>query len=76
MAIFPAKLCVAIVVLFLVVVCANAVQTSKASDEEFGPVVRAELGYLRNEQEVVDDRVSRREINMIYYRRNSNRIKA
>jgi hypothetical protein len=76
MAIFPAKLCVAIVVLFLAVVCANAVQTSKASDEEFGPVVRAYLGYLRNEQEVVDDRVSRREINMIYYRRNSNRIKA
>src|SRR6267143_1989566 len=53
MAIFPAKLCVAIVVLFLAVVCANAVQTSKASDEEFGPVVRAYLGYLRNEQEAV-----------------------
>src|SRR6266404_363405 len=76
MAIFPAKLCAAIVLLFLAVVCANPKQTSKASDDEFGPVVRAYLGYLRNEQEVVDDRVSRREINMAYYRRNSNRIKA
>jgi hypothetical protein len=45
-------------------------------DEEFGPVVRAYLGYLRNEQEVVDDRVSRREISRAYYRRNSNRIRA
>ena len=45
-------------------------------DAEFGPVVRAYLGYLRNEQEVVDDRVSRREISQIYYRRNSNRIRA
>ncbi|MGH9872050.1 MAG: hypothetical protein ACRD9S_06240 [Pyrinomonadaceae bacterium] len=43
---------------------------------EFGPVVQAYLGYLRNEQEVVDDRASRREINVAYYRRNSNRIKA
>ena len=46
------------------------------ADDEFGPVVRAYLGYLRNEQEVVDDRVSRREISSAYYRRNSNRIKA
>jgi hypothetical protein len=46
------------------------------SDEEFGPVVRAYLGYLRNEQEVVDDRASRREVSSRYYRRNSNRIKA
>ncbi|HJX91030.1 MAG TPA: hypothetical protein VJ372_11070 [Pyrinomonadaceae bacterium] len=36
----------------------------------------AYLGYLRNEQEVVDDRASRREISSNYYRRNSNRIKA
>ncbi len=43
---------------------------------EFGPVVRAYLGYLRNEQEVVDDRASRHEINRSYYRRNSNRIRA
>ena len=34
------------------------------------------LGYLRNEQEVVDDRNSRREISSAYYRRNSNRIRA
>jgi hypothetical protein len=43
---------------------------------EFGPVMRAYLGYLNNEQEVVDDRVSRREITAAYYRRNSNRIRA
>src|SRR4051812_40268084 len=43
---------------------------------EFGPVVRAYLGYLRNEQEVVDDRASRHEVNRAYYRRNSNRIRA
>ena len=51
-------------------------QTRQYSEEEFGPVVRAYLGYLRNEQEVVDDRVSRREVSQTYYRRNSNRIKA
>lgn len=45
-------------------------------DEQFGPVVRAYLGYLRNEQEVVDDRASRHEVNQQYYRRNSNRISA
>src|SRR5881394_3390904 len=48
----------------------------KNEDQQFGPVVRAYLGYLRNEQEVVDDRVSRREISRTYYRRNSNRIRA
>jgi hypothetical protein len=48
----------------------------KDADDEFGPVVRAYLGYLRNEQEVVDDRVSRHEISQAYYRRNSNRIRA
>jgi len=46
------------------------------ADSEFGPVMRAYLGYLHNEQEVVDDRVSRREITTAYYRRNSNRIHA
>jgi len=46
------------------------------SDEEFGPVVRAYLGYLKDEQEVVDDRVSRREVSPTYYRHNSNRIRA
>ena len=50
-------------------------QTAR-SDEEFGPVVRAYLGYLRNEQEVVDDRASRHEITPVYYHRNLNRIRA
>jgi hypothetical protein len=49
---------------------------SRGDEEQFGPVVRAYLGYLRNEQEVVDDRVSRHEVNQAYYRRNSNRIRA
>ncbi|HVF86404.1 MAG TPA: hypothetical protein VM866_02390 [Pyrinomonadaceae bacterium] len=43
---------------------------------EFGPVVRSYLGYLSAQQEVVDDRVSRREVSPDYYRRNSNRIGA
>jgi hypothetical protein len=55
---------------------ASANQRLQRSDEDFGPVVRAYLGYLRNEQEVVDDRVSRREVSPGYYRHNSNRIKA
>ena len=33
-----------------------------SGEEEFGPIVRAYLAYLRDQQEVVDDRVSRREI--------------
>jgi hypothetical protein len=45
-------------------------------EQEFGPVVRAYLGYLRNEQEVVDARESRHEVTVPYYRRNSNRIRA
>src|SRR5256884_8420785 len=65
---------------FLLVATSAAVaQTSKSSttrDAEFGPVMRAYLGYLKNEQEVVDDRVSRREITAGYYHRNSNRIRA
>ena len=46
------------------------------SNEDFGPVMRAYLGYLSNEQEVVDDRASRREITGAYYRRNVSRIRA
>jgi len=42
----------------------------------FGPIVRSYLGYLKNEQEVVDDRASRHEITRAYYIRNSNRIRA
>jgi len=50
--------------------------TTGKDNSDFGPVMRAYLGYLRNEQEVVDDRISRREISSAYYRRNSNRIRA
>ena len=56
--------------------CVQATQTLSYTEDEFGPVVRAYLGYLKAEQEVVDDRVSRREVSSHYYRRNSNRIKA
>jgi len=49
---------------------------SNGSGPEFGPVMRAYLGYLSNEQEVVDDRASRREITAAYYRRNLSRIRA
>jgi hypothetical protein len=55
---------------------AQAQRAPAAEDAEFGPVVRTYLGYLRAEQEVVDDRVSRREVSPAYYRRNSNRIRA
>jgi hypothetical protein len=51
-------------------------QSQRGDEDEFGPVVRAYLGYLRTEQEVVDDRVSRREVSASYYKRNSNRIRA
>jgi hypothetical protein len=51
-------------------------QRQQTDDSEFGPVVRAYLGYLKNEQEVVDDRNSRHEIKRSYYIRNSNRIRA
>ena len=64
----------------LLVFCAltpvNATPSIQVSDDEFGPVVRAYLGYLKNEQEVVDDRASRREVSTTYYRHNSNRIRA
>src|SRR6185503_8612093 len=68
-----------IAALLLVSFCALTsvhVQRSPDTEDEFGPVVRAYLGYLRNEQEVVDDRASRREVSATYYRHNSNRIKA
>jgi hypothetical protein len=53
-----------------------ACQTARSSETAYGPVMRAYLGYLRNEQEVVDDRVSKREITRAYFRRNSSRIRA
>ena len=51
-------------------------QSNGDNGSTFGPVMRAYLGYLSNEQEVVDDRNSRREVSAAYYRRNSNRIRA
>ncbi len=54
----------------------GVVAAQRQAESEFGPVVSAYLGYLNNEQEVVDDRASRREITASYYRRNSNRIHA
>ena len=71
----PAFLLVAVFI-FTCVPTLNAKRTTQRSDDEFGPVVRAYLGYLKDEQEVVDDRVSRREVSPVYYRHNSNRIKA
>ena len=65
-----------LLVVFCALTPARASQSFQNSDDEFGPVVRAYLGYLRNEQEVVDDRASRREVSAVYYRHNSNRIKA
>ena len=64
-----------LVAILLCATCACAVR-AQDGDEEFGPVVRAYLGYLRNEQEVVDDRASRHEVSRAYYIRNSNRIRA
>jgi len=59
-----------------VAVAQRSASSGDANDiSEFGPVMRAYLGYLNNEQEVVDDRASRREISAAYYRRNSNRIR-
>ena len=55
---------------------AGVTHAQRAEQPQFGPVVQAYLGYLRNEQEVVDDRASRHEISADYYRRNSNRIRA
>src|SRR5437016_13198993 len=49
---------------------------SMDDNSSFGPVMQAYLGYLANEQEVVDDRISRKEISAAYYHRNSNRIRA
>ncbi|HEU4507373.1 MAG TPA: hypothetical protein VFR78_03975 [Pyrinomonadaceae bacterium] len=65
-----------LLVVFFALTSVQATQTKNNSDDEFGPVVRAYLGYLRSEQEVVDDRASRHEVSASYYRRNSNRIKA
>lgn len=65
----------------LILVCLTGTGIARAQrvreeTKEFGPVVSAYLGYLKNEQEVVDDRASRHEVNRAYYIRNSNRIRA
>ena len=70
------KLAAFLLVAFLAFTSVHATQGLSYSEDEFGPVVRAYLGYLKNEQEVVDDRASRHEVSASYYRRNSNRIKA
>lgn len=63
--------------LFLLV-CLGSKASAQTFEEsgQYGPVVRAYLGYLKGEQEVVDDRASRHEVTQAYYRRNSNRIRA
>jgi hypothetical protein len=77
MATFQSRLFTGLLVSVFALASQALAQSRRNSErDEFGPVVRAYLGYLRNEQEVVDDRVSRREISAAYYRRNSNRIKA
>lgn len=51
-------------------------QQDRNAGDNFGPNVRSYLEYLRQEEEVVDDRQSRPEIRREYYLRNMNRIKA
>jgi len=76
MATISGRLFAFVLMAFCALTSIQAKHTRQRSDDEFGPVVRAYLGYLKNEQEVVDDRVSRREVSAAYYRRNSNRIRA
>ena len=76
MARLKGRLSAFLLVAFFGITSVHASQTLSYSEDEFGPVVRAYLGYLKNEQEVVDDRASRHEVSASYYRRNSNRIKA
>jgi hypothetical protein len=68
----------AVFLTLLVLLCPGpaTAQHFARSQDEFGPVMRAYLGYLRNEQEVVDGLVSKREITRAYYNRNSSRIRA
>lgn len=58
------------------VAAAQGARRAQGGAAEFGPIVRAYLDYLRAQQEVVDDRVSRREVDRRYYLHNSNRIRA
>jgi hypothetical protein len=73
------SLLISMAILVLLSGVAVAQRTATASNrdsDQFGPVMRAYLGYLSNEQEVVDDRASRREISSAYYHRNMDRIRA
>lgn len=72
----PTRFLVSLLIVTTSCALAVAQKSSITSEPEFGPVMMAYLGYLNNEQEVVDDRASRREISPAYYRRNSNRISA
>ena len=76
MATIKGRISAFLLLLFCALTPVNATPVTQVSDDEFGPVVRAYLGYLKNEQEVVDDRASRREVSTSYYRHNSNRIRA
>jgi len=76
MARLKGRFSVFLLVAFFGLTSVHASQDISSFEDEFGPVVRAYLGYLRAEQEVVDDRASRHEVSSTYYRRNSNRIKA
>ena len=76
MATIKGRIAAVLLLAFCALTSANANQRPGANDDDFGPVVRAYLGYLKNEQEVVDDRASRREVSARYYRHNSNRIRA
>lgn len=65
-----------VLLVFALAIAIEVAPAQRVEQSQFGPVVQAYLGYLRNEQEVVDDRASRHEISADYYRRNSNRIRA
>ena len=74
---FRAPLALACLVAFVALApTARSQELGPRGEREFGPVVRAYLGYLRAEQEVTDARESRREVTRAYVRRNSNRIMA
>ncbi|HSS21133.1 MAG TPA: hypothetical protein VLL54_13750 [Pyrinomonadaceae bacterium] len=66
------------IISWFVLLAASFVASAQTApyNDGYGPVVTAYLGYLHNEQEVVDARESRHEVSPSYYRRNSNRIRA
>src|SRR6266576_1177213 len=63
-------------ILLTLCLCNSGFAQTLEEESQYGPVVRAYLGYLKNEKEVVDDRASRHEVTAAYYRRNSDRIRA